>query len=1099
MAQAADGFRKKMIASRKTRINEMKRFAKTTVPVILAVIWLLPPAATRGALLLYDGFDYTAGEQLGGTSSSAKWENAKSNITIATNSLNYAGLPGASGNRVNVNGGSYNLDGARTIPGTWASQTNGALYCSFLLRLDSTSGIAATGTGTPIVNISSSGSASQQLISLNLLNDSSLRLGVVKYASSGTPVASVFFASGTGANLAADGSTIYLVVAKYQWVAGAANDLVALWVNPAMSGGSEDTGNNISTSAGSDGTGNAGRLYIDRGPVLNMDELRHGTTWADVVPGEVAVADPVITQAFFSGHGLVLRGSNGPASSPYQVLASTNLALAVSNWPAISTNAFDVAGRFDFTNPVNPAPGRQFFRLRVGGTLPPPPAGPVITNQPQSLTVTVGANANFLVGASGEAPLGYFWSLNTGTPVGGNSATLALPNVQPGDAGSYRVIVSNSVGTATSAVATLTVLMPPAITADPTNLTVAAGAGAVFHVTAQGSAPLQYQWFYDTDTLLDDETNATLTLSSVSTADAGAYSVTVSNAVGSVTSSNALLTVLGPPVILTQPQSHSATVSNDTTFAVEAAGPSLAYEWFFNTNSSLGVNSNQLALLKVQPTNAGVYHVIVTNTYGAVTSSFAWLTVNTSIVTSAQFNLVGFGRNTTGGGEIPETDPAYAKVTNALQLANAVLAFNKTGGVRVIEIMNDLDLGWNELGADVQNLASTPFNPHSTPKLHPRLITTGVSKLDIKYKNGGLTIFSANGAAIRHCTLNIKGTHNIIVRNLKFDEMWEWDESSKGKYDGNDWDFIDLANGGPVYDIWIDHCTFTKAYDGIVDFKAGSTNVTLSWCRYLGDDGATNSNSFVWQQINSLESNKTAYAMYNFLRNNGFSTTNIVQIIQGHDKTHLMGSNEKDPNNANLSCTFHHLWFQNCWDRVVPRLRAGNVHDFNLYVDDREALVAKRLRDAVQKAMSATSSNTLQNTYSFNPFLNGSISTEGGAILVENSIYQDCLTPLRNNQTDPSDPTYTGKIMAVNSIYSFLTTGGTTNYYAGSSTNSPGDTYFGPAQAPIIPFSWNGFATLPYSYTNVMADPAQLPAVLASGAGAGVVNWAKTNWLKTSY
>ena len=120
--------------------------------------------------------------------------------------------------------------------------------------------------------------------------------------------------------------------------------------------------------------------------------------------------------------------------------------------------------------------------------------------------------------------------------------------------------------------------------------------------------------------------------------------------------------------------------------------------------------------------------------------------------------------------------------------------------------------------------------------------------------------------------------------------MWEWDESSKGNYDKNDWDFIDLSNGSAATNVWIDHCTFTKAYDGIVDFKAGTLNVTLSWCKYIGDDGATNSNSFVRQQIATFEANKSSYPFYNFLRTNGYSVEDIVTIIQGHDKTHLMGS-----------------------------------------------------------------------------------------------------------------------------------------------------------------------------------------------------------------
>ena len=56
-------------------------------------------------------------------------------------------------------------------------------------------------------------------------------------------------------------------------------------------------------------------------------------------------------------------------------------------------------------------------------------------------------------------------------------------------------------------------------------------------------------------------------------------------------------------------------------------------------------------------------------------------------------------------------------------------------------------------------------------------------------------------------------------------------------------------------------------------------------------------------------------------------------------------------------------------------------------------------------------------------------------------------------------------------------------------------------QAPVIAFSWNlPGGTLPYAYT--MTDPNQLKSVLtnaATGCGAGVLTWAKTNWLKTAY
>ena len=111
------------------------------------------------------------------------------------------------------------------------------------------------------------------------------------------------------------------------------------------------------------------------------------------------------------------------------------------------------------------------------------------------------------------------------------------------------------------------------------------------------------------------------------------------------------------------------------------------------------------------------------------------------------------------------------------------------------------------------------LRPNIPPKKHPALIASGVSLLDIKQFNG-LTIFSRNGSTIRHAEFNIKAGTNLILRNLKFDELWEWDEATKGDYDSNDWDFVTIGDGGGVTSgIWVDHCTFTKSYDGVLDIK----------------------------------------------------------------------------------------------------------------------------------------------------------------------------------------------------------------------------------------------------------------------------------------
>ncbi|MDD5010788.1 MAG: hypothetical protein PHQ00_01560 [Phycisphaerae bacterium] len=455
---------------------------------------------------------------------------------------------------------------------------------------------------------------------------------------------------------------------------------------------------------------------------------------------------------------------------------------------------------------------------------------------------------------------------------------------------------------------------------------------------------------------------------------------------------------------------------------------------------------------------------------------------------------------TTGGGVIDETDPAYRKVTTPLELAQAIGAANKAQGVKVIEIMNDLDLGWNEIGEEAKTTANSPFVSAYAPKLHPKLLQSGVSVMYINPKYGGLTIFSANGSAIRHCTWSIKATANIIIRNLKFDELWEWDEESNGDYDKNNWDFIDLSVGGGTVDhVWFDHCTFTMAYDGIADNKGGVSNVTYSWCKYEGDDGATNPNSFVRQQVNALEANPTAYPMYNFLRTRGFSVEDIVQILQGSKKTMAIGELSLNPVNVNSSITFHHQWYINPWDRL-PRLAGGQAHNYNIYVDCVGVLAARRLRDERFNAMSPADQLTFTNNYNFKPPINGSISTEDGALFVEKSVYIDCVYPLRNNQTDPSNPIYTGKIKAEDTIYVFHQTDGSTTYLRGDSTD-PGNP-LGPFQAPIKPFSWNTpDGERPYP-APPMHDPCDLAAIVTSptaGAGAGVINWEKSNWLKTTY
>jgi hypothetical protein len=85
---------------------------------------------------------------------------------------------------------------------------------------------------------------------------------------------------------------------------------------------------------------------------------------------------------------------------------------------------------------------------------------PYFTTQPQSRSVNAGSNATFSVVASGSAPLFYQWRFNGTNLNGATNASFTQSNCQPIHAGDYAVIVTNLAGTATSQVATLTVVNP---------------------------------------------------------------------------------------------------------------------------------------------------------------------------------------------------------------------------------------------------------------------------------------------------------------------------------------------------------------------------------------------------------------------------------------------------------------------------------------------------------------------------------------------------------------------------------------------------------------------------------------------------------------
>lgn len=183
---------------------------------------------------------------------------------------------------------------------------------------------------------------------------------------------------------------------------------------------------------------------------------------------------------------------------------------------------------------------------------------------------------------------------------------------------------------------------PPVIISQPFSQFVQPGNSAVFIVDAVGSGTLSYQWSENGTNLLDSSTisgtsSNILTILDISAADAGTYTVLVSNAMGSVISSNALLTVVPglPPAISGQPASQIVPAGAAAVFAVTAFGYSpLSFQWLKNGASLSpgpgvsGISNSVLTLLNISTADTGSYSVIVSDLQGSVTSSNALLDVS---------------------------------------------------------------------------------------------------------------------------------------------------------------------------------------------------------------------------------------------------------------------------------------------------------------------------------------------------------------------------------------------------------------------------------------------------------------------------------------
>ena len=203
--------------------------------------------------------------------------------------------------------------------------------------------------------------------------------------------------------------------------------------------------------------------------------------------------------------------------------------------------------------------GTNSFRVAA---LPPS----ILTDLPATTNFYAGHTASFKILADGTAPLAYQWYTGTTstTPINGATNEVLAFVCSPADDGvSYSVVVTNSVGSITSSVVTLTVATNLQILGPLTSITRNVGSAAVFEIVADGALPISYQWHEGDSTPIPGETNAVLWLSNVkSAADGSSYYVSIINPYTSLDSDPATLTVQDRAVTKT-PTGYSKVVVAD--------------------------------------------------------------------------------------------------------------------------------------------------------------------------------------------------------------------------------------------------------------------------------------------------------------------------------------------------------------------------------------------------------------------------------------------------------------------------------------------------------------------------------------------------------
>lgn len=455
-----------------------------------------------------------------------------------------------------------------------------------------------------------------------------------------------------------------------QWQTRAANS-TADWSDVSAGAGGQ-TGNYTTEVLTPTDNGRQFRV-VARNALGSVESLPVTVSVSDADVAPALLTQPAALSVAAGGEAVFAVDARGTEALSYQ-WRRNGAPIAGANGAVLRLPSISTASAGDYSVVVSNLAGSvtsASATLSVGPAGTPPAEAPSITTPPVAVVVDSGNTATFGVGAVGSGPFSYQWRKDGVPLAGATAAVFTIAAAGTADRGNYSVIVTNGAGSATSPAATLTVntpsapvVTPPAITAQPASLVAIPGSPTTLAIAAEGSGPLNFQWAKD-GSPIPGATASVLHLASVTGSDAGSYTVAVSNAAGSLTSSAATLIVVGAPVIGGQPAAQSVPAGSSATFSVSATGSSLRYQWTRNNVAIVGATeaSHTTPALAVGDSGA-VYAVIVYNGAGVVISSAAVLTVTAapSLTQTQQVSLTNAGAMPSGISYRPSISADGARV-----------------------------------------------------------------------------------------------------------------------------------------------------------------------------------------------------------------------------------------------------------------------------------------------------------------------------------------------------------------------------------------------------------------------------------------------------